>query len=198
MPKVDTMPTGRVVDPQTGELEMEWRDWFEELVFGTSDNSIGTILSGQNGIIAGTTPLTDVLIDGRGSLISEQDAQSNNINTAAASGGGFVATPDLNAVWASGTSGTLTTTTITVSISGGTAPYTVTSTYKSGSIAFAENITGSPLGADGDVTINYSIPWASGLNASAIETITVTDNTAAEVTFDVTATALDITGIGGA
>ena len=148
----------------------------EEFTFGTSDNSINTILSGQNGIINGTQPLADVIIDGRGSLTAEQDAQSNNINTTASSGGGLVATPNVSYAFATGTSGTLTSSSIVVSISGGTAPYTLTATYKSGNNIFTESISGSPLAADGNITISWAAPWSSGLTATAIETITVTDS----------------------
>lgn len=186
------------VDPETGKPTMYFFTLMEALFNGTESNSIGTILSGQNGIIAGTTPLTDVLIDGRGSLVAEQDAQSNNINTTASSGGGLVATPDLSYAFATGTSGTLTSSSIVVSISGGTPPYTLTATYKSGSAIFTESISGSPLGADGDITISWTAPWSSGLTANSIETITVTDDAAGSKSFDVSVTATDVSGLGGA
>lgn len=198
MPKIDSMPIGPIADGE-GQLTQEWRDWFEEVVFGTSDNSIGTILSGQNGIIAGTQPLADVLLTDRGSLVAEQDAQADNINAAAsaASGGGLVATADSTTTYGANSSGTITTSTITISISGGTGPYTVTSDYISGNASFSENITGSPLASAGDVTVNYSIPWASGLYATAIEKITVTDSLAATVEISLSLSAYDIGGIGG-
>lgn len=192
--RIDAMPTGRVVDPVTGEMELEWRDFFEEVVFGQSENSIGTVLSGVERIIAGTQPVADVLIEGRGSIVTEQNAQSGQ-QTAM---NDFSLTTNTVNLVVSGSTGTLQTPTATLSISGGTAPYTVTSTFVSGDDEFTEVITGSPLGADGNVTVYYTIPWSSGLLAAAQEKITVTDDLGAMAELNLSVTAYDSSGIGAA
>lgn len=192
--RIDAMPTGRVVDPVTGEMELEWRDFFEEVVFGQSENSIGTVLSGVERIIAGTQPVADVLIEGRGSIVAEQNAQSGQ-QTAM---NDFSLTTNTVNLVVSGSTGTLQTPAATLSISGGTAPYTVTSTFVSGDDEFTEVITGSPLGADGNVTVYYTIPWSSGLLAAAQEKITVTDDLGAMAELNLSVTAYDSSGIGAA
>jgi hypothetical protein len=124
------------VNMQTGELTIEALRYLDDLENGTdADNpSIGTVLAGvnavqttTNGIVAGTVPLTDVLITGVGSVSGALDIQASNINSAsqAASAGALTAT--LNTYTASGTRsgpGSVTTNSVTVTPSGGTGPYT--------------------------------------------------------------------------
>ncbi len=153
--KLEGMPsTQRIVDPETGIIDPEWYDFFEELVFGNSSKSVGTILSGFNGLVAGTKPVTDVLIDGRGSLNAIQDVQDTNITNAATSSGSFAATVD--PTYATDVNGSKTS--VTVTPSGGTAPYSYSysvSSFTADSPTAATTTftyTGPTLGADGSAT----------------------------------------------
>lgn len=194
MAKIDNLPTEPWFDPETGNPTSEFRDWIEEAFFGASDNSINQILSGQNGIIAGTQPLADVLISDRGSLVAEQDAQTDNISTAAASSGNLSASasPSFASNLDSGT-GDKTTASVTVTPAGGTSPYSYAWTKVSGGAISADS-------ASSDTT-TFS---ATGITASEIRSAvfrcTVTDSAGspATTTVDVSVSIGDISGIGGA
>lgn len=191
--KIDQMPIGPIVDPATGEMTDEFRQWLEELTFGTSDNSIGTILSGQNGIIAGTQPLADVLLTDRGSLVAEQDAQASNITSVAeetAGTGTLTASvsPAFAGSIASG-AGARTTSSVTVTALGGVAPYSGSWAKKSG-----DDI---PPDAPTSATTTFSQTITAGDYLSAVYTYTVTDSTPGTpltATVDVPVTISDISG----
>lgn len=182
------------MDPQTGQMTATFRTWLEELVFGTSENSVGAILSGQASIIAGTQPLADVLIADRGSLIAEQDAQSGNISSAAVSGDLTAsASPTFVSKLDSLGAGSKTTDSTTVTPSGGVAPYTYSWAKKSGDTIAPDSASAATTTFTGTVT--------AGAFASAVYTCTVTDSTggtALTTTVDVSISIGDISGFGGA
>ncbi len=197
--KLEGMPSSqRIVDPETGIIDPEWYDFFEELVFGKSDRSVGTILSGLNqaqsdistaqndistaqteltnttgkadGLIAGTQEVTDVVISGRGSLSAEQDAQDGNITTAGAASGGLSASASPTSATSSSTgAGTKTTNTVTVTPTGGVAPYTYAWAKKSGD-------TFTPTFPTAAITA-FSASLTLFEFKSAVYTCTVTDST---------------------
>lgn len=162
--RIDAMPTGRVVNPVTGEMELEWRDFFEEVVFGESENSIGTILSGVQAAQAEVDGITE------GSQENASDGLSSD----------FTVTPsDTNLVQA-GAGTNISTAAITVSISGGVAPYTIA--YASVGLApFTANGPAS-LGADGDISVFWSRDVANDKSYSGQQKITVTDSTGSPLT----------------
>lgn len=174
--KLDGMPSDRqVVDPATGEIRAEWFDFFEELVFGTSERSVGTVLSGVNSILSGEAVLQDVVLADRGSLVADQAAQdgtSGNSNEFNASASSTV----LSAV---GT-GTVATSSITISVSGGTAPYSI-SYSNAGSVTASGSTT---LGADGDFSVSWSGSPAGGI-IGGLQTITITDSAGSPLTAEV-------------
>ena len=201
--KLDGMPSSKVVvDPATGEIVAEWFDFFEELVFGTSDRSVGTILSGLNnttakadGLIAGTQPVSDLLIENRGSLVAEQDAQDGTITSAGASGGGFTATasPTFVSKFDSLGAGSKTTDSTTVTPSGGVAPYTYAWAKKSGDTIAPNSAAAATTTFTGTVT--------AGQFKSGVYTCTVTDSTGGTpltTTVDVSVSIGDISGLGAA
>lgn len=191
--KIDEMPVGPIVDPATGEMTMEFRTWLEELTFGTSDNSINTVLSGQQNIINGTQPLTDVLIDGRGSLVAEQDAQTDNINNTASSGGALSASASPSYAYNINGTGTVVSSSVTVTASGGTPSYSYAWTKVSG-----DDI--SVVSASSDTTVFQATGVTSGEIRTAIFRCTVTDSAGspATTTVDVSVTLGDASGGIGA
>ncbi|MEL7445567.1 MAG: hypothetical protein AAGK02_07115 [Pseudomonadota bacterium] len=175
------MPTGRMVDPETGAVEQEWFDFLEELVFGQSELSVGTVLSGVNaaqaaadsadakvtGIENGTRAVTDILVSGRGLLTAEQDAQSENINDVASGGVTVSMSPTFAHDDISG-AGTGTTNSVTASATGGTGPYTYAWSKVSGD-TFTVN---GPSAA----STSFSATVSAGETKSAVYKVTATDS----------------------
>lgn len=165
--KLEGMPSSEViVDPATGRITPEWRDWFEELVFGSSSRSVGTILSGVNAIKAGEVVLQDVILADRGSLVADQQTQDSN----AGSANEFTATVSPSVLSSVGT-GTVTTTSATVSVSGGTAPYAITYNSTSGITASGA----SSLPADGSFAVTWSGNPSGGV-IGGVQNIHIEDN----------------------
>ena len=181
------------IDPETGRPTMYFFTLMESLLNGTESNSIGTILSGQNGIINGTTPLADVLIDGRGSLVAEQDAQTDNINNTAASGGALSAVADPSYAFNINGTGTVVSSSVTVTASGGTPSYSYAWTKVSG-----DDI--SVVSASSDTTTFQATGVTSGEIRTAVFRCTVTDSAGspATTTVDVSVTLGDASGGIGA
>lgn len=182
--RIDAMPTGRVVDPVTGEMELEWRDFFEEVVFGQSENSIGTILSGVEAAQAEVDGITE------GSQENASDGLANE----------FTVTPSKTSLVKAGFGPGVSTEAITVSISGGVAPYSIA--YTSVGLApFSANGPAS-LGADGDISVFWFRDVADDTFYSGQQKITVTDSTGSPMTSEavVSVSMYDpsITGIGDA
>lgn len=201
--KLEGMPsTMQLVDPETGQINDEWWNFFEELVFGSSERSVGTILSGLNtttgktdAIIAGTQTVSDVFINGRGSLVAEQDAQNQQGADNAAASSSFAVTSNKSSVSGNATSGTITSDTATISISGGSTPYSIAVTKASGE-TFTQNLSSSSLGSDGSVTVSFSIPWADGQAYSGSQKVTVTDNGGAVASVSLSVSLYDTDAIG--
>jgi hypothetical protein len=182
------------VDMTTGQLTLQAIEYLNDLDNGASNsiNSVGTILSGvnttQQAIIAGTQPLTDVLITSVGSVSGTLTTQNQNVATVtgAASGGALVATLNRSAVTGNRSgAGTVTTGTVTVTASGGTGPYTYAWTNVSGD-TFTPTI---PTGA----TTAFSITVAVDDVKTAQYRCTVTDSVAATYAVDVSVTAFELT-----
>jgi hypothetical protein len=174
------------VDMKTGELTREALLYLNDLDNNTDTGvtSIGTRLSGvaqkADGIIAGTIPLDDVTISGRGKITAEFDALNTNVNSAstAASSGALTAT--ISPGFAGGSepvAGTVTTNSVTVTPSGGTSPYTYAWTKVSGDTFTVTSPTAAAT--------TFSVTLGSGGLASAIYRCTVTDDASATYTVDV-------------
>lgn len=194
------MPTMRIHRgsslEEIAEAYMELYDWLEEFRYGTSQDSVGTVLSGVNGIIAGTQVLADVQISGRGSLNAEQDAQAGNItSTAEGSSSSTVLAASVSPAYASSTSsgsGSKTTGSVVVTPSGGVGPYTYAWAKKSG-----EDI---PPNSPSAATTTFTGTVSPSEFKSAVYTCTVTDSTGGtplQAKTDVSVTIGDISsGIG--
>lgn len=182
--RIDAMPTGPVVNPATGEMELEWRDFFEEVVFGQSENSIGTILSGVETAQAQVDGITE----------GSQENASEGLASE------FTVTPSQTNLVKSGFGSNVSTDAITVSISGGTPPYSIA--YASVGLApFTSNGPAS-LGADGDISVFWSRTVADDRFYSGQQKITVTDSAGSPMTSEalVSVSMFDpsIDGIGAA
>ncbi len=176
------------VDMATGQLTLEAIRYLNDLDNGASDSirSVGTILAGvnqtQQAILDGTQPLADVIIAGTGSVSGQLSSVSENVAvaaTAAASGGALSAS--VLPTYAYGDrigAGSVTTNAVSVSASGGTAPYTYAWAKKSGAGTMVAN---SPTAAITD----FEGTLLAGAVRSQIWTCTVTDSAAASVAVDV-------------
>jgi hypothetical protein len=169
------------VDMKTGELTREAMLYLNDLDNNseTGITNIGTRLSGvslkTDGIIAGTQPLADVTLTGVGSLKTQQEAQDSAVNgvaTVAGGGGGLTGYASKSSVGGTRVgAGSVTSATVTVTASGGTAPYTYAWTKISGGAITAV------LPAS-DVTA-FSGTVALGETISAQFQCTITDDVAA-------------------
>lgn len=123
------------VDMKTGELTREALLYLNDLDNNETDGivAIGTRLSGvaqkTDGIIAGTQPVADVLLTGVGSLKTQQEAQDaavNGVATVAGGSGALTGYASRSSVGGTriGTGSVTTGTTVKVTASGGTGPYT--------------------------------------------------------------------------
>lgn len=129
---------------------MQFRAVFEELIAGRSTNSIGTVISGVNAVKA--------------AAVSEAVADQDNTD-APATDIAVTATPTK----ATGSGGA--TNNVTVSISGGTAPYALSWANESGDV-FA--VSGpSSLEADGDAVFGFST--AQSGDRVGVQKLTITD-----------------------
>jgi hypothetical protein len=177
------------VNMQSGELTMEALRYLDDIENSQNADSpgINTVLAGVNAIIAGTQPLTDVLITGLGSVTSVVNAQNTNIGTVtgAASGGALVATTNKAGVFGSRVGvGSVTTATVTVTASGGTGPYTYAWTNVSGDTFTVTAPTGATTAFQTTVTL--------GQDKSGVYRCTVTDSLAATYTVDVAVSVAEI------
>lgn len=116
----------------------------------------------------GVLPVTDILIDGRGSLVLEQDYQSAPLLSGAS--GTLTATLDTSYVFGTGVEGSsVTTDTVTVTPSGGTGPYSYLWTKVSGDTFTPTDETAA------------STAFTSTFSGDTVETgvyaVTVTDST---------------------
>lgn len=173
------------VDPATGQLTMDAIRYLNDLDNG-GENSIGTLLAGVNtvtataaGIIDGTVAI-DPTITGRGSLTDELDSTGANLasTATAASAGALAASVSPTYAYGTNAPGTVTSNTVTVTASGGTAPYTYAWAKKSGLLTITA-----------DSATSAATTFSASLVASQIRehiwTCTITDNVAATTTVDV-------------
>lgn len=132
------------------------------------------------GIVRGTKPLTDVTIADVGSIKTQLEAQATNqaAATAASSAatGALSATANQSAVYGHGVAGaTITTTSVTITPTGGTGPYTYAWAKQSG-----DDVT---IDAAAAATTTFSKTGVAGQYFNGTYCCTVTDSVAA--TFDV-------------
>ena len=181
------------VNMQTGELTNEAMLYLDDLENGQTASSpgINRVLAGVNAvtattdaIIAGTQPLDDVNIAGRGSVSSNLNAISANTNAVAVAASAGALTASVSPSFASGTSAvpaTVVTNSVTVTPAGGTGPYTYAWTLAAG-----DTFT---IAAPTAATTTFSKAMGSGEFASAEYRCTVTDSLAAVFAVDVSVTA---------
>ena len=183
------------VDLQTGELTMEALRYLDDLENGSDSTSINTLLSGFNtvtataaGIIDGTVAI-DPTITGRGNLTDELDATGANIAATATAASAGALAASVSPTWAYGSDapGTVFSTSVTVTASGGTGPYTYAWAKKSG--------IGTITATDAtSASTTFSGSLLAEQTRNHIWTCTVTDDVAATTTVDVSVT-LEGTGI---
>jgi hypothetical protein len=177
------------VDIATGELTMDALRYLDDLENGEEGTSINTLLAGVNtvttttsGIIAGTVAI-DPTITGRGSLTDELDATGANIaaTATAASAGALAASVSPTYAYGSDVPGSVVSSSVTVTASGGTAPYTYAWTRKTG--------VGSIVATSAtSASTTFSETLVAGQTRENIWTCTVTDAAAATTTVDVPVT----------
>jgi hypothetical protein len=173
------------VDLATGQLTMEAIRYLNDLDNGASDSirSVGTVLAGVNqqtqAIIAGTQPLSDVLITGVGSVSTQIETINNNVASVAgaASAGALTASADVSAYASATAPGTLTTNAVTITASGGTSPYAYAWTNLAGDTFTVTNPTSA--------VTQFQFTFADTGFAIATYRCTVTDDVAATFTVDV-------------
>lgn len=169
-----------------GTMSDAWYRALSNIVSGAGSDSIKSIVSGANEryqqidrIVAGTEPVADVLINGRGNVTDALDANTENITEVAGAGTVLAVTTTPN--YASGSragAGSVTTAAISFDVSNGTGPYTAAFTKISGS-TFTPNTT-SFTGAN--LTSTFSTTIAAEAINNATYKITVTDTSDSSTT----------------
>ena len=183
-----------IVDPPTPDVPITapvprlW-PWYDPQVY-VPPGVIGDVA----GIIAGTHPIDDVFIRDRGSLISENEAQNENIRVALAGsaasnagGGSLTATVSANRVFGAG-EGSITTRSVTVTPAGGTGPYTHLWSKVSGS-TFTIN---SPTAA----TTSFTADPGPGGQITGVYKDTVTDANGDTFAINISVSVYDTSGLG--
>lgn len=182
----DTIPylhNGQRITNEAGEP----LDWFVnawnallDRTGGQGTNLVGVNLAGVNqaqadatdakdkadGLIAGTQAVTDTYYSGRGYYSAEQDAQSVDVQT------DFTITPAASYVQGIGT-GTVSTNSVSIAISGGTAPYSIIYSNAGGTAMTASGP--ATLSADGSISVSWSGD-ASGSFIQGQQKVSVTDS----------------------
>jgi hypothetical protein len=168
--KIDNMPIGPIVDPQTGEMSIAFRNWLEEAWFGASENAVGTVLSGL-------------------AAAQAQVAGIDEANAEAASEGlssDFTVTVSPETVSTVG-AGAQTSQAVTVNVSGGTAPYAIVWT-KTGGVAVDTVTSPSSLGADGSFEATFTKTVAASGYTTSYYKVTVTDSAGSPLVSEKTVT----------
>ena len=151
------------IDPETGKPTLYFFALIEELLAGTSTNSIGTILSGQN--------TTQAQVDGI--VTGDQEQAEENLVTDIT----VTASPDN--VSGSGI-GTVTSGSATISVSGGTPPYSISWAATNGVTLPANSV--SSLGAEGDFRVTFERALTPGQWLFSNQKVTITDSAGSPLT----------------
>ncbi|PHR57940.1 MAG: hypothetical protein COA43_11225 [Robiginitomaculum sp.] len=147
------------------------------------------------GIVDGTRSLNDVVLTGRGSVVAEFNALNQNINAAItaaseAGGGSLIATASVSTVHGNSVyPASATTASVTITVTGGTAPYTHAWSKHSGDTFTVNN----PTSATTSFTATPSLYESLG----AIYQDTITDANGATFTIFVTVGAYETSIFGG-
>lgn len=191
-------PGGAFIDIKTGELTREAIIFLDELANSPS-YGLRTVRDDTLGILRGTRTLDKVQTAGSGDI----DAAIGAANANAGSSGSneFSATINSAGLFVyPAAAGTATTNNGTVSVSGGTAPYSIVYSKVSGDDFTINGVTS--LGADGDFTVSGSVTLAANESKVATYKATIIDSAGAPLTasvqFSLTATYIDTGGIGSA
>lgn len=158
------------VNPQTGELMMEAILFLNDLQTGSDPDSpgINTVLAGVNqvqattdAIVAGTQPLSDVVLTGVGSIRTQQDAQDaalGGVASLAGGGGALSGYASRSSVGGTRTGpGSVTSATVTVTATGGTGPYTYAWTKIEGDTITATAASNATTAFSGTVALGETI-----------------------------------------
>lgn len=173
------------IDPATGKPTMYFFAIVEDLLAGSSTNSIGTVLSGQTS--------TQAQVDGI--VAGEQEQAAEDVATS------FTVTVPDTTVSGVG-DGTVTTNTISISVSGGTAPYSIAWSASSGVAVTANSV--STLSADGSFDVSFTRELEAGDYFYCTQKVTITDSAGtplvseAVVNLTLLSVEFDSNGIGGA
>jgi hypothetical protein len=175
------MTRSRITTPSRRDMQ-DWplslQRWAEEVSATLNGGIEGDDRLG--GIVRGTKPLTDLTIADVGSIKTQLAAQAANQSAATAASsaatGALSATANVSSVYGTGQAGTVITTGgVTITPTGGTAPYTYAWAKQSGDTV---NVT-APTAA----TTTFSQTGGAGEVFNATYCCTVTDDVAA--TFEV-------------
>ena len=181
-------PNQAWIDPETGMPTRYFFSLMEELLAGTSTNSIGTVLSGQN--------TTQAQVDGLNAAAQEEASEDVTAD--------FVISADVTTVSKSGSAGALTTDQVTITVADGVAPYSI-SWSRAGRVSIDFVTSPSALANDGAFSASFTKAISSGEFVTSYQKVTVSDSTpgtpqTAELV--ITATFLDLSfdgsGIGSA
>jgi len=152
---LNELPLGPIVNPETGEATLEFKEFIAQLTGTRRINSLGTLLSGVNAV----------------KQASIEEAAADAENESAPDTAITVTASPSSVTKASASSGNTTSQDVTISISGGTEPYTIAWSTVSGH-AFTNNSPAS-LALDGDITVAFTAPAG---DRSGAQKITVTDS----------------------
>jgi hypothetical protein len=204
------LPTGPIVDVKTGNFTPEGQRFFNTLLFGGGTNTIGKVNSGvaEAQAAAEAAEAAAVVAQEEAAAAASDAAEATGeaasavaaveaLNANAGSSSGTVQV-SASAVRVSGSrsgAGSVTTASVTLTISGGTSPYTVDWDTYSGDVFAAGNDPES--GVTSTHTTDFSITITSGQYAYGTMQATVTDSagTPNTTTINVVCTASDTSGI---
>lgn len=191
-------PGGAFVDVKTGELTSEAIIYLDELANSPS-YGLRTVRDDTLGILTGTRTLSKVLTTTTGDIDAAIGAANANSGSAGSNEFSVTSNSASSFVFASG-AGSVGTSSVTVSVSGGTASYSIVWSKVSGD-DFTINSDATLL-ADGDFAVTGTTTIAANETKSAVYKATITDSAGSPLTATIqisfSATYIDTGGIGSA
>lgn len=168
----------------TPPIPRPWEDWY-----GPTDYVPPNIIGNFDRLISGELEVSDIRIVGRGSLNTDNDARDQNINTAlntaTAAGGGSLVVDSVFPSQAAGADdaqlGSISTGSVAITLSGGTAPFNVSNAKVSG-----DTLTVNQSVLSNVITVSFSgTPGPAPDSLSAVYKFTITDSSSPQESVEV-------------